>query len=221
MGIFKREKRDYLQSAYELYIDNVRNQARNQFEYAQWCSWGMGAISVLGGMEGTKGCDKPPDNLDKARLLLQLGIQPMISIWYHNWESQESHADEEKLEVRTNSLMWIQTLLEIRSENLIKLYLCFDRQLMSFLSGELNSPYYYIDMFYQRYRECISGENIVEWSKIQFPIKLQRDLVNACYSGKYRYVGDPIKDVALGIAIIDSGAVMLSEFKRMVGEEDS
>lgn len=157
--------------------------------------------------------------LIKAKLLLELGIQPMITFWCHNWESQESHSEEEKQTARVDALTSVQSFLGIDSENLIKLYLGFDKELMCWLKRERMTSVYYDTMFYQRYCECLSGEQIVNWGRLRFPIESDSDLRNACYDGKYKTVGRPnesvINTIVLGSVITNGGVVMFDQFRRM------
>jgi hypothetical protein len=132
-----------------------------------------------------------PDSLDKAKLLLELGIQTMISLWFYDWESQEkeSHSNEEWEMARKIALGDVQKFLGISSEDSIKLYLGFDRELQSALNRERTfAALEYMDMFYQRFRECSTGEQIIDWSRLQFPLGAEeyRLLVN---EGKYRPLG--------------------------------
>ena len=227
MGIFKSGQTDYIQSALESYLQKVRNETKNKFEYAKWCSWGRAAYAVYASMRTIKGCYMPPNNLNKAKLLLELGIQPMITIWYYNLESQKSYPDEVKQAERIEALTMVQHFLGIDSENSIKLYLGFDKELSCFLNDECESTALYAAMFYQRYWECIAGANIVDWGKLRFPIESDSDLRNACYEGKYKLVGRPNESVentiALGVAIVDAGCFMFGEFKRTlkIGRADS
>jgi hypothetical protein len=218
MGIFKSGQTDYIQSALESYLQKVRNEAKNKVEYAKWCSWGRSAYAVYASMRTIKGCYIPPNNLSKAKILLELGIQPMITIWYYNLESQISCSDEVKQAERIVALTIVQHFLGIDSDSSIKLYLGFDKELMCFLNDECESTALYAAMFYQRYWECIAGGNIVDWGKLRFPIESDSDLRNACHEGKYKLVGSPNESVentiALGVAIVDAGCFMFGEFKR-------
>jgi hypothetical protein len=217
MGLFGKNKVDYCQAALSMYLGNIYKAAENQFEYSLWYSWGMGATAVFEGLKKILGCEMTPDSLDKAKHLLEAGIQPMISLWYHNWESQENHSSKEKERVRKISLANVQTLLSISSEDSIKLYLGLDKQLKLSLKG--SEPYYYVDyvgLFYQRCRECITGEQIVDWTKLNFPIESSVQVLGACHAGKYQDFKNPALDpIQAFVVITKAGAFMMDEFKRV------
>lgn len=212
--------------ALELYLENVSKLAEHQFEYSAWSAWGLGANALFEGLKNIPEFKMMPDSLDKGKLLLELGIQTMISLWYHNWESQEkeSHSDEEWEMARKISLRNVQTFLGISSEDSIKLYLGFDKELQCVLNRECTFPFCYMDMFYQRFRECITGDQIVDWGRLQFPIELDdvrmREFVDACYEDKYRSLGSEESMEAFA-AVMSAGALVSDAFRSMYKKERS
>jgi len=221
MGLFGRKKTDYRKVALDMYLDNIYKAAGSQFEYSQWYSWGVGANAIFEGFKKIPGCEMIPDSLDKAKLLLEVGIQAMISLWYHSWESQESHSDEEKEMAREISLRNVQTFLGLSSEDAIKLYLGFDRELQECLSGKYRDPDKlklhgtYVAVFCERCWECVTGEQIVDWSKLQFPTESYEEFVNACHKGKQHDIYEPLKTLIIWGVILTSGKPMFDTFTRM------
>lgn len=214
MGLFRKKKADYRQAALDMYLENIYKTAESQFEYSCWYSWGAGAWALLEGLNKIPGCEMVPDSPGKAKLLLEVGIQAMISFWYRNWESQESHSDEEKEMARKIALGNTQTFLGINSEDSIKLYLGFDRELQCVLNGERNTSLYYVGMFYQRCRECITGEQIADWGKLKFPIESYQQFMDVCHADKYL---DLWPDDSLRVfgAICFASGLMFNEFERV------
>jgi len=219
MGRFGKEKTDYLRIALVTYLDNIYAATENQFEYSVWYSWGVGGYAIFEGLKEIPGCEMTPDSLDKAKLLLEVGIQAMISSWYHNLDSQESHSAEEKELARKVALGNIQTFLGISSEDSIKLYLGFDRELQNVLKGEDNAersaPFYYVHMFYIRCQECIRGEQIVDWNKLQFPVKAWLEVVGAFYK-PFRGLDSVSTRLKVWAAITFAASFMFDEFRRVI-----
>ena len=214
MGLVGKKETDYRRAALDMYLDNTYNPGEDQFAHSLWSSWGVGAYALLESLNEIPGHEMTPDNLEKAKLLLEVGIQPMISIWYHNWESQESHSDEEKAEAREIAFANVQAFLCVTSEDRLRLYLGFDRELQCYHKGERNSPGYYVDMFYQRCSECITGEQIADWGKLKFPIDSDQQFRDACYTNKHVY-WERLNLLQGWVAIGNAAVVMFDEFRRV------
>lgn len=206
--------KSYLDKAYDIYFQSVSNNAENRFELALWSAWGSGAIVIDGGLSAIPGFDIAPDSLDKAKCLVNLLIQPMISVWFYNWEKQELHSSEEMLEARKIDFGNVQTFLGIRSSDMLTIHLILDLELTYLLNHLRNTCVYYIGMFHPRYQECLKGERIVEWDKLKVPIDTWEDFLNRCDKSKYKYL-DMNSSVATFALIGDAGAHMFKEFKRI------
>ena len=212
-------KNSHLDDAYDIYFQAVSNNAENRFELALWSAWGYGAIVIDGGLTVIPGFDIVPDSLDKAKYLVNLFIQPMISIWYHSWEKQEPHSPEEMIEARKNahetalafSGMLPSNMLSI--QNMLSAHLILDAELTYFLNELRKSSAYYIGMFHQRYLEYVTGEKIVEWDKLKVPIETWEDFLNHCDKNRYKDL-DMNSSVATFALIGDAGARMFKEFER-------
>ena len=209
-----RHKRRYIEDAFDTYLHCADRAADNQFERALWFAWGSSAIVIEAGLEVLPGFEIVPDSLYKARCLVDLFIQPMVSAWYHNWESQEKHSDEEKETVRRIAFKNVQTFLSISSQESIGLHLGFDKEFRAILNKERESTAFYVGMFHQRYRECATGEEIVEWDKLEFPIQSFEDFLGHCDKSKYKYLGME-SSVAVFSVIGAAGSHMFTEFNRM------
>jgi len=230
MGLFGKGKADYLRAALDMYLDNISRAAESQFEYSvEYHSWGVGAYAIFEGLKEVPRCKMTPDRLDKAKLLLEVGIQAMISFWYHNLDSQESHSAEEKELARKVALGNVQTFLGINSEDSIELYLGFDRELQRYLSKEgnveHNLPNYYVSLFYKRCLECITGEQIFDWGKLQFPIESEAKVIQAVYKKDYGFKEQisvslhPVDSLKAWFAIMSAVNFMFDEFRRVHEKE--
>ncbi|MFC1918154.1 hypothetical protein ACFLXH_05845 [Chloroflexota bacterium] len=56
------------------------------------------------------------------------------------------------------------------------------------IANERNTPFYYVDMFYQKYRECVLQISVVEWSKLRHPIESQKDFIETCIGDNYKFL---------------------------------
>ncbi len=207
-------KNSHLDDAYDIYFQAVSSNAENRFELALWSAWGNGAIVIDVGLTAIPGFEIAPDNLDKARCLVNLLIQPMISIWYNNWEKQEPHSVEEMIEAREIAFANAQAFSGIQRSNMLTVSAILDVELTYRLNDLRKSSAYYIGMFHQRYQECITGEKIVEWDKLKVPIETWADFVNHCDKNRYKNL-DMNSSVATFALIGDAGARMLKEFTRI------
>lgn len=203
-----------LNKAYDRYFQSVSENAKNKFELALWSAWGRGAFILDKALSAIPGYEFIPDNLDKAKNLVSLFIQPMISIWHDNWEKQEWHSSEEMMKARRVAFENVQTFLHIQSPNITAIHFILDIELTYFLNNLRKSTAYYVGMFYQRYRECMTGENIVEWYNLKVPIDDWRDFLNRCHKNRFKDL-DGNSPVATSASICDASARMFQEFKRL------
>ena len=216
MNIFQKKKRDYIHDAFEVYRNAISRATENQYEVAVWWSWLAGAIELCEELKKIPEWRLTPDNLDSAKLLLEVYIQPMITCWFRSWESQESHSDEEKAEARSIAFRNVQTFLGISSEDSIKLYLGFDREFQALLNHERATPSYYMGMFHQRCCECVTSDQIVDWGKLQFPIESYGQFLEACQKDKYHHSGDsPEQLLRAYTAIVPASRFMLTQFEEV------
>jgi len=208
-----KKKSDWLKSALTIYTTRATEFAENKFLLSTWLSWVVGGYAIFKSGKWSE----MPDSLYKAKLLLELGTQAMVSTWYWSWYRQKSHAYEEKEDAVKAGLMNIQTFLDMRSEENIELYLGFDKEFQCIMKDENNRmPLYYTDMFHQRYWECITGERIVDWTKVQFPLESQERFINVCHEGKRHGFANPlVDDVEVWVIITSAGKLMFDEFKRI------
>lgn len=217
MGWFRKQKDDYLKMALQSYANNILRYTTDSFETSQYTSWGKGAMSVigtftrLGRAAGTSTETMLPNNLNSAKLVLECSIQPMISFWYHVITPKGVSA-KKKEEARRISLTNVQTFLGLSSEHRIELYVNLDRELQCFLNGKVKIPARYIDVFCQRYWECITGEQVVDWSKLQFPLKSHQQFIDACHEGKRC---DFIDQITFMAGFMTSPTLMLKEFNKL------
>lgn len=209
-------KRKYLDAAYDIYFNAVSSSAGSRFELALWSAWGNGALVIDGGLSAIPGFDEVPDSLERAKCVVNLFIQPMISIWYHNWETQELHSVEEMFEAREIAFGNVQTFLGMHSSDMLSIHFILDAELTYRLNDLRKSSFYYIGMFHQRYRECIKGARIVEWDKLKVPIETWKDFLNRCDKNRYEAL-DANSSVATFALIGAAGARMFKEFKRIKG----
>jgi hypothetical protein len=213
-GQHSKEKAPYWsEAALKTYVARAFEHAENSFLSSMWCSWALGGVALFG-YDGFGGI---PDNLDKAKLTFELGIQAMVSAWFRSWYSQKAHTYEEREDAVRVALTNVQTFLEISKRDTVELYLGFDREFQCLVRDkDPKLPFCYVDMFYQRYWECITGEQIVNWDKLRFPLESHQQLISAYRKNKHRNLSDPIADVLeMWAVIIDSSRIMFREFERM------
>lgn len=202
---------DYLRLALEMYLNRSSQCAENKFMSAMWRSWAVGAYAFLTHNAFTL----RPDSFAKAELLLELGIQAMISLWFWKWYSQREHSEEVKIDAVSVALTNVQTFLDIGSDENIELYLGFDREFQCIMEKN-KLPICYVDMFSQRYRECITGDQVVRWPQLQFPIESQRTLIEACDKSKRINFNDPTVHLGVwSVITLEAGKVMFEEFTRL------
>jgi hypothetical protein len=118
-----------------------------------------------------------PDTIDKAKLLLELGIQAMITRWFISFykiHGENSYTDQQKEEDRRSYLTCVQQLLGLNSDAVIGLYLGFDKEWQWATFGNYPNLNEYAKLFYHRYCECITGER-VDWKVIDSPMFVQYD----------------------------------------------
>jgi hypothetical protein len=201
------------EAALRIYVTRAFEYAENSFMSSMWCSWALGGVALFG-YDGFGGI---PDNLDKAKLTFELGIQAMVSAWFRSWYSQKPHTYEEREDAARVALTNVQTFLEIGKRDTIELYLGFDREFQCLVRDkDPKLPFCYIDMFYQRYWECITGEQIVGWDKLRFPLESHQQFISACRKNKRHNFNDLVVDVmAMWVAIVDASRIMFREFERM------
>ena len=209
-------RRDYLGEAYNIYVNAVSSIGATSFELALWLAWANGAILLAGGLSQIPEFKTAPDSLEKAKCVLNLFIQPMVTIWYHNWEGQEPHSAEEMLEARRIAWNNIQAFLGRMSSETLSIHAILDAELVYRLVGLRESSFYYIEMFHQRYRECVTGQRIVDWNKLKVPIETSQDFLNCCDQNGYRAI-DGGSSIGAYDAIGHAGARMFEEFKRILG----
>ncbi len=217
MFVLRGRNLSYFDDAYDVYFDSVSSEAGNKIEKAVWAAWGSGAIVIDGGLSVIPGFGIVPDNLDTAKSLINLFIQPMVSVWYNNWESGIEHSEEEKELARRIAFKNVQGLIGVSSQKLIDLHIELDKQLNLILDKEVSSSACYIGMFHQRYLECITSTQIMEWDKIQFPIGSYEEFL-VCYDkGRYKEL-EMESSMATFAVIASAGAHMFKEFTRIYEE---
>lgn len=209
-------KSKYLDDAHDIYFNAVSNIAGTRFELALWSAWGYGASFIERGLFTIPEFNIAPDSLEKAKCVVNLFIQPMISIWYHNWEKQELHSAEEMFEAREIAFGNVQTFLGRHSSEMLSAHLILDVELTYRLNNLKESSFDYIGMFHQRYRECVTGERIVEWDRLKVPIETWKDFLNCCNRNRLKSL-DANSSIAAFATIGYAGGRMLQEFKRIQG----
>lgn len=180
---------DDFDTAYRIFYQSVERYAENPFEYALWCAWGDGAVYLRRSLKDVPAFKTIPDSLPKAKSVVELLIQPMVSMWYHNWETQEEHPDEEKEMTRRISFQNVQNFLDLPSEESMKILVGLDEQLRVFLEGKVNTPILYIIAFHMRYCECVTDKPIIKWDKLRFPVEYHAELLDVCDKSAYKDIG--------------------------------
>lgn len=208
---------DIMEQAYRIYFDNASKAAKTRFELAQWCSWARGSMILKGGISAIPEFPVIPDNLEIAKSTLNLLMQPMITLWFHNWEKRELHSAEEMIEARKIAYENVQTFLNIHSSEVVTIHLILDVELTYLLSELRESSAYYCGMFHQRYRECVLQKKNVNWTKIKPPIEDWIDFVNLCE--KNEYMSLPEHKLAFFSLIPDAQKRMFDDFQEILHGE--
>lgn len=211
------KKTNIMDQAYRIYINNARQAAETRFEWAKWCSWARGSVVLEGGVSVLE-FPAIPDKLEVAKSVLELLIQPMITLWCHNWEKQEPEprSAEEMVETRQIAFENVQTLLGTLSSEVVAINLILDAEFTWVLNKFRESSGYYIEMFHQRYRECILQKRMVEWKKLKTPIEdWVNDFENLCDMNEYRGL-NPNHHLVVFSVIIDAQKRMFDDFQKIL-----
>jgi hypothetical protein len=204
----------YLDETFNIYFRAVSKNAETKFESALWSAWGSAAYIINNGLSAMPGFDTIPDSLDKAKCLFNLCVQPMITFWFEGWERQEPHPSEEMLEAREVDFVNTQTFLGIQSQDIVTVHFILDAELLCVLNHTRNTPLYYMEMFHQRYQECVTKGNIVEWNKLKVPIKSWAEFESHCDKDRYTNL-DPEYLIATWTLVANAGVFMFQEFKQI------
>lgn len=238
-SLLDNRQSDYSQAIQRTYLTRAgktaeaAEAAENRFMWCMWQSWAMGAIAVtayLGGYSigmGSEDSEELVNTLDKAKSRFELGIQLMVSRWFWKWYLERSHTIDQREDAVRVSLINIQTFLDMKCEDTVNLYLGFNRQFLQSVPKDkgverLLPPFSYVDMFYQRYWECVTGEQIVDWTRLRFPLKSYGEFLAACLHGKRHHPDgkqsdsmlDPAESIVLWKGIIEAGGVMFDHFNK-------
>jgi hypothetical protein len=210
---------DAMEEAYKIYLNNAYKAAETQFEWAKWCSWARGAMVLEGGVEAIPEFPTIPDKREIAKSVLELLMQPMVTLWCHNWEKQELSSTEKMIEARQNSFQNVQALLGTLSSEVASINIVLDVEFTYLLNEMRESSGYYIGMFHQRYRECILQKRIVEWKKVKPPIEdWVSDFMNLCKKDEYKDL--PLEhSLALYSVIPDAQKRMFDDFQKILKEK--
>jgi len=204
-----------LEAALESCVRTACDIAPNDFVRTMWTSWALGGSSIFHFDGKEPVFTQKPDNLYRAKLLLELGMQAMVSWWFWQWFSERSVSRHEREDAIKVSLLNIQTLLDVSSKDTLKLYHNFDKQLQPTLENEGKwLPFVYVDMFYQKYWECVTGEQTVDWVKLSFPVKSHQQYSDSYRRGYRSFIGDAEKAVSLWTYISVGAAGMFGHFDK-------
>lgn len=227
------QQSDYPEAILRMYLTRANESAENRFMRCMWSSWALGGVAVTAFLGGySRGCsgrdlNAMVDSQDKAKSLHELGIQAMVSRWFWKWYSEKGHPSEEREDDVRVSLLNIQTFLDMKCKDTVNLYLGFDREFLQYMPKDKDAKppmaFSYVDMFYQRYWECITGEQIVDWARLRFPLESYGQFLAACHHGKRCHPDGKQSDSMLSAAdsvllwqgIIKAGGVMFDEFSKM------
>ena len=209
-------KTNMMEQVYKIYLNNAYKAAKTPFEWAKWCSWARGSMVLEGAVGAFTDFPAIPNKLENAKSVLELLMQPMITLWFYNWEKQEPHSAEEMIEARQIAFENVQTFLDMHSSE-VTTNLILDAE---FTYALRERAVYYIGMFHQRYRECALQKKIVEWKKVKPPIvDWENGFFNLCKKNEYRGLS-PEHSLALFSVITDAQKRMFEDFQKiLLGEE--
>ncbi|MDD5511241.1 MAG: zinc ribbon domain-containing protein [Dehalococcoidales bacterium] len=211
----KAEKsNEHVDTAFKAYLDSVRKRSNDNVVIAMWSSWAQGAYLLFQRTGEMPEFQFTPDNLQKAKQLVNHYMQPMFSAWFRNWLSQNQYTEQQQEAIRITEFQNIQSLLNIEDKDLITLHMGLDTELNMVLNKNREGAWYYTGLFHQRYLECVTGETIVDWAALQFPIRFYMDVIS--HSDQNRFKGLSVSgSLSLYLAIVESVNHMFSEFNRM------
>lgn len=210
------KEKDYLREALGEYLKTSEELAENRFQLAMWHSWSIGGYALLIHKKVSETLSAMPDSPAKAKSLLELGTQTMVSSWFWKWYRKKSHTEEEKGHAVWTGLTNIQNFLDIKTIDNVELYCGFNREFQAIIATESKRlPIFYIDMFHQRYQECIRGEQIVKWKELSFPLDSHRSFIDKCSKPGLHIVELEVYLSIWYAIIIDASNVMYQEFNRL------
>jgi len=172
------------EKVYFQYYNSARKLAQTNSEWAAWNSWASGSVTLDAGLSLIPEFPALQDNLKTGKLILNLLIQPMITLYFRGLESKYSRTNEEKQEARKIAFVNVQTFLGLNDPDAIQIHLKLDKELMWASETEsLQFKYFYV--FHARYLECALQDKIVEWDALTFPLESQEKFVYACNRSRY------------------------------------
>ncbi|MFO8011167.1 MAG: hypothetical protein R6U89_10205 [Dehalococcoidia bacterium] len=182
MGFFSRKKepKDRFGNIMGDYEMNVRLWAGNRQEMYGWQAFGAGTLRLFEEIRKTIPFKGIADSHEKARLLMELGVQPMITIWNHEMGTAESRSEEGIRALLSTSQHLIDEKMWSLRADAVDMYVGFDTGLQSYLSGEGDMGDVYAGTFQSRYFECITGKSFIHWDQLDFPVRSMSDLLDAC-----------------------------------------
>ena len=154
----------------------------------------------------------------QAAAMCEVCVQPMISMWYGNADTQASHSRAEIRQAKklaiSNILHLFGTYTDIRVQHFFDL----DQQYIydTTISENKRISLYYIDLFLSKLAAALGYQNYIDWDKQTFPVKYNADFHFVNPNNPYLDFGLEVKSrISTISSIYLGGAVTFDAFKFM------
>ena len=177
LQFWKKPRKDQISTVLHVYETNIGMKCKDTQEKRKWQACGMGAKKLLQDLQWLQ-MFEVADTLSKARLCLELGLQPMLTIW----EIERGPASSE--EIVRKDYARVQDLIDdlhfTLTKDTVDLYMNFDRELRGYLSSLVYPRENYAGMFHLRYRECVSTDRILNLKALGVEAETWKQFLEDC-----------------------------------------
>lgn len=177
LRFWKKPRKDQIANVISVYHTNIGMKAETTQEANKWKACGAGATKLLRDLQWLKSFEVA-DTLNKARLCLELGLQPMLTVW--QYERGEIQTDEEIRKDYAKAQNLIDELHFTLTKDTVDLYMNFARELKGYLSSLVYPKENYAGMFHLRYRECVSTDRIINLRALGVEVDTWKQFLEDC-----------------------------------------
>ncbi len=177
LRFWEKPKKDQIDAVLNVYETNIRLKSGSLKENYKWQACGAGAKKLLQDLQQLKAFEVA-DTLNKARLCLELGLQPMLTVWQFERASEQSEEEIRNDYLKAQDL--IDELHFTLSTDTVNLYMNFHRELRGYLSSMVYPKENYTGMFHLRYRECVSTDRIINLKALGAEVETWQMFLEDC-----------------------------------------
>ncbi len=177
LKFWEQQKKDQIASVISVYETNARLKSENKQELHMWLACGAAATKLIQDFQKLPAFEVA-DTLNKARLCLELGLQPMLTVWH--FERAPEETEDTMRSCYTKVQDFIDELRWTLKENTVDLYTNFDSELRIYLSSLARAKETYAGMFHLRYRECVSTDQIINLQNLGAPVETWNMFLDDC-----------------------------------------